>query len=220
MTISSLSKQAFFGFLIVFFNLNSSPNSKTCRIPDSAGVDALFLERWSARAMSGAQVSDDILMSLFEAARWAPSSYNEQPWRFLYAKNGTPEWDIFMDLLVPFNQAWCKNGSVLVVMISKNSSSQGGINGMHSFDTGAAWENLALQGSMVGLVVHGMGGFDFEKARNALGIPDDYTVEAMCVIGHPGAITMLPEWMRDSEKPSDRKRLAEIVCQGAFKLVQ
>lgn len=194
--------------------------SKIDRNPESAQVDSLFLERWSPRAMSGKEVCDDDLMALFEAARWAPSSYNEQPWRFIYAKKGTEQWDTFMDLLVPFNQTWCKNGSVLIVIISKNSSANGDFNGLHSFDTGSAWENLALQGSLKGLVVHGMGGFDYNKARLALHIPNDYTVEAMCVIGHPGDISMLPEQLRNSEKPSGRKKIAEIVCQGEFKFLQ
>jgi len=193
---------------------------KISRNPEFAQVDSLFLERWSPRAMSGKEVCNEDLMALFEAARWAPSSYNEQPWRFIYARKGTAEWDVFMNLLVPFNQAWCKNGSILVVMVSKNNSANGEFNGSHSFDTGSAWENLALQGSLKGLVVHGMSGFDYEKARLALHIPDDYTVEAMCVIGHPGSITMLPEQMQTMEKPSGRKKINEIVCQGSFKFAQ
>lgn len=201
MAFFTVSRLAILGLLIVSFDTIGIN-----RVPESSGVDSLFLERWSPRAMSGLAIADSDLMALFEAARWAPSSYNEQPWRFIYAKNGTPEWDIFMDLLVPFNQSWCKNGSVLVVMVSKNSSDHGGLNGSHSFDTGAAWQNLALQGFLKGFVVHGMGGFDYDKARIMLQIPDDYTVEAMCVIGHPGALAMLPEQLRSAEKPSGAKK--------------
>lgn len=179
-------------------------------------VDSLFIGRWSPRAMSGQPVADDELMSLFEAARWAPSSYNEQPWRFLYAKRDTPQWDMFFDLLVPFNQEWCKNGAVLVVICSKNESMHGGLNYTHSFDAGAAWQNLALQGYLRGLIVHGMGGFDHEKARIELQIPDGYTVEAMAVIGRHGDPKNLPDYMQENESPSDRKNTKEIVCEGKF----
>lgn len=183
------------------------------------GADSLFVSRWSPRAMSGERISDAELMSLFEAAQWAPSSYNEQPWRFIYAHKGTPEWGIFFDLLVPFNQEWCKNGAVLVVICSKNESIRGGINSTHSFDTGAAWQNLALQGHLKGLVVHGMGGFDHEKARESLQVPNNYTIEAMCVIGMPGDSKNLPDYVRVNEKPSGRKTLNEIVCEGSFALL-
>ena len=155
-------------------------------------------------------------MPLFEAARWAPSSFNEQPWRFVYARNGTPEWDILFDLLVPFNQEWCKNGSVLMVILSKKTSSYGGFNKCHSFDTGSAWENFALQGSLKGLVVHGMGGFDHEKAREVLMIPQDFEVEAMCVVGKPANAKVLSKELQEYEKPSGRKALGEIIAEGIF----
>ncbi len=189
---------------------------KTGRNTSINGVDSVFIERWSPRAMAGKAICDQDLMALFEAARWAPSSYNEQPWRFIYAKRGTPAWDRLFNLLVPFNQEWCKNGAALVVMISKKTASRGGLNQLHSFDTGSAWENLALQGSFKGLVVHGMGGFDYEKARAVLGIPSDYAVEAMCVIGHPAPADVLPDYLREMEKPSDRKSLDQIVAEGSF----
>lgn len=186
------------------------------RVAQCAQVDHLFLERWSPRAMSGEMVDEAVLKALFEAARWAPSSYNEQPWRFVYALKGTPEWHIFFDLLVPFNQQWCNNGSALVVICSKISSDHGGTNYTHSFDTGAAWQNMALQGHLKGLVVHGMGGFDHEKAREVLQIPDDYAIEAMCVIGKPGDVKDLPEYLQENEKPSGRKDMSSIVCQGSW----
>lgn len=191
--------------------------SKINRQPEAIGVDSLFLERWSPRAMSGQMVSDDELKALFEAARWAPSCFNEQPWRFVYAKKGTSQWDIFMDFLVPFNQEWCANGSVLCVMISKkNFTHNGNPNDCHSFDMGAAWENLALQGHMKGLVVHGMGGFDYEKVRSVLNIPDDFQVEAMCVIGKPADRKVLSKDLQAMEKPSDRKALHGIISEGTF----
>lgn len=180
-------------------------------------VDELFLDRWSPRAMSGAGVSVEELMTLFEAARWAPSSYNNQPWRILYARRETEQWPAFFGLLVEGNQAWAKDAAALLLFVSKETFD---FNGKpyptHSFDTGAAWENLALQATMLGLVTHGMQGFDYERARTELHIPEGFRVEAMIAVGRPGDPAQLPEKMREREAPSGRKSLAEITCEGAF----
>ena len=180
-------------------------------------VDEIFLDRWSPRAMTGEGLPEEELLTLFEAARWAPSSYNNQPWRIMYARRGTAHWQTFFDLLVPGNQAWAKDAAALLLFASKETFD---FNGKpyptHSFDTGAAWENLALQGASKGLVVHGMQGFDYEKARAALNIPEGFRVEAMAAVGRPGDPEQLPESLREREKPSDRKPLAETVCEGPF----
>lgn len=204
-----------FGLSTYVYRVDACIKASISRVPEVAGMDSLFYER-SSRAMSGQAINDEELMPLFEAARWAPSSSNEQPWRFLYARVGTPEWDLFYDLLVPFNQEWCKNGSVLVMILSKETSSRGGINHCHSFDAGSAWQNLALQGSIKGLVVHGMAGFDYEKAHTALNVPADFNVEAMCVIGKPADIQVLSKELQVRETPSNRKALREIVSEGLF----
>lgn len=178
----------------------------------------LIKDRWSPRAMSGEPISDSDLMSLFEAARWAPSSYNNQPWRFIFAKRETISWQKLFDLLVPFNQEWCKNGAVLILAIShKNFEFNNKPSRTHSLDTGAATENLALQGFSMGLVIHGMEGFDYDKARKELNIPDDYDIEAMYVIGKPGPIEVLSEKLREREVQSDRKSVEEIIFEGIFK---
>ncbi len=178
-------------------------------------VSDLILNRWSPRAMSGEPITDDELMTLFEAARWAPSSYNNQPWRFVYAKRDSEHWDTLLGLLVEMNKAWAKHASALVVMISKNNFEFNGEPARtHSFDTGAAWENLALQGTMMGLVVHGMQGFDYDKAREVLGVPEGHTVEAMAAIGKPGKKEDLPQELQEREAPSDRRPLEEIVFEG------
>lgn len=181
-------------------------------------ITPLILNRWSPRAMTGEELSDKELVSLFEAARWAPSSYNNQPWRFVYAKRNTSHWDKFFGLMVEFNQMWTKNAAVLVVAISKNTFD---FNGKpcrtHSFDTGAAWENLALEATRRGLVAHGMEGFDYDMAKKELGIPDDYTVEAMIAIGKRGRIEELPADMQKNEKPSSRRSLKEVVMEGKFR---
>jgi nitroreductase len=164
--------------------------------------------------MSGEGISTEELMTMFEAARWAPSSRNEQPWRFLYASKGTPDFDLFLSFLLESNQTWCKNAGALSIGLSKKTSGDGSANIKHSLDTGSAWENLALQGSNMGLVVHGMGGYNEEILRTELQIPDDYQVELMIAIGRPGKIEDLPEKLREREKPSQRKNLSEIVFEG------
>ena len=167
--------------------------------------------------MSGAPVSADDLATVFEAARWAPSTYNEQEWRFLYAHREGPHWQTFFDLLVEGNRAWCHRAGVLIVVLSHTVFARNGKpNRVHTFDAGAAFENLALQGCAMGLVVHGMMGLDYDRAKTALQVPDDYAVEAMVAIGHPGDPADLPEALAKIEAPSQRKPVAEIAREGRF----
>ena len=181
-------------------------------------IHDLILNRWSPRAMSGEEISDEELMTLFESARWAPSSFNAQPWRFIYAKKNTKDFDKFFHLLGDFNKGWTKNAAVLIVVISKKTFDHNGQpSRTHSFDTGSAWENLALEASNKGLVSHGMAGFDYDRARSELDIPADYDVEAMIVIGKKGKKEELPKELQDRENPSERKALREIVMEGKFR---
>jgi len=196
--------------------MKDSKDPLAVRKPDHP-IESLFLKRWSPRAMKGEGLSDNDLLRLFEAARWAPSTYNEQEWRFLYAHRSTPHWGQFFHLLVDANQVWCANASVLVVVLShKVFTRNGKTNPVHTFDTGAAFENLALQGAAMNLVVHGMAGFDYEKARRELKVPDDYSVEAMIAIGQPGDPSNLPDELREREVPSGRKPVSELICAGGF----
>lgn len=180
-------------------------------------VHPLFIDRWSPRAMSGEEIPEAELLTLFEAARWAPSAYNNQPWRILYARRGTAAWPLFFDLLVEPNKVWAQQAAALLLFISKSTLD---FNGQpyptHSFDTGAAWQNLALQGFLNGYVVHGMMGFDYERSRTALQIPEEFRVEAMAAVGRPGSAELLPEALRQREVPGDRRSLSEIVCEGEF----
>lgn len=181
-------------------------------------INPLILNRWSPRAMSGESVDDKDLMALFEAARWAPSSYNNQPWRFLYAKRDTAHWDKFFGLLGEFNQGWCKNAAALVVIVSRTHFEHNEKpTRTHSFDTGSAWENLAIEAETRGLVTHGMEGFDYDKAKELLSIPEGYNVEAMVAIGKKGKTEDLPESLQAMETPSDRKPLKDIVMEGGFR---
>ncbi|MCC6142220.1 MAG: nitroreductase family protein [Candidatus Hydrogenedentes bacterium] len=180
-------------------------------------IESIFINRWSPRAMTGEDVSDAELNRLFEAARWAPSTYNEQEWRFLYARTGSAHWDTFFNLLMEANQQWCAKAAVLVVVLShKVFTRTGKANPVHTFDAGAAFMNLALQGSAIDLVVHGMAGFDRDKARQDLGVPEDYAVEAMIAIGRPGDPDELPEPLRQREVPSGRNPITDFVREGGF----
>ncbi len=181
-------------------------------------INPLILNRWSPRSMTGEEFSDNELMPLFEAAKWAPSSYNGQPWRFIYAKRNTKHWDKLFNLLVDFNKQWCRNAAALVVVVSRNNFEHNEKPAQtHSFDTGAAWENLALEAASRGLAVHGMQGFDYGKARSDLEIPEGYTVEAMMAIGKRGKKEGLPAEMQEMEIPSTRKPLKEIIMEGKFR---
>jgi nitroreductase len=169
--------------------------------------------------MTDEELDDDTIMSLFEAARWAPSSYNNQPWRFIYAKRNTPQhWNKLFNLLAEPNKAWTKNAALLVVVISgKNFEYNEKYSITHQYDTGAAWENLALEASSRGLVAHGMQGFDYEKARIDLEIPDNFDVMAMIAIGKKGSKENLPLQLQEKEYPNDRKPLKEIIMEGTFR---
>ena len=193
------------------------PEIKKNRKPEYE-INPLILNRHSLRAMSGEPLSEEELLPLFEAAKWAPSSFNNQPWRFIYAERNSNHWNAFFNLLNEGNKSWCKNAGVLVVMISRKTMEfKEKPNPTHSFDAGAAWENLALEATSRGLIAHGMVGFDYKKARKELKIPGNFQVEAMCAIGKKGKIKELPENLREMETPNGRKQLKEIIMEGKFK---
>lgn len=187
-------------------------------IRDSAyPIQPLILHRWSPRSMTGEGLKDQELMPLFEAARWAPSSYNNQPWIFIYAHRDTPEWKTLFGLLEPFNQSWTVNAAALVVIISKKTFYKNGKPARtHSFDTGAAWMAMALEGFSRGYVVHGMQGFDYDRALTDLQIPEDYTVEAMVAIGKRAPKEKLSPELQKKEAPSSRRSLEQILMKGQF----
>ena len=186
------------------------------RRPDHP-VETLIYHRWSPRAMSGERLSQAERMSLFEAARWAPSSFNEQPWRFVYAERDAEHWPRFFDLLSEGNRRWAGAAAVLIVVLSRTTFERNGApSRTHSYDTGAAWQNLALQGSRMGLVVHGMAGFDYDRAREVLDVPEEFAVEAMIAVGRPAPAEVLPESVREREFPSGRKPVAEFAFPGVF----
>ncbi|MBM3833827.1 MAG: nitroreductase family protein [Verrucomicrobia bacterium] len=180
-------------------------------------IERLFIRRWSPRAMSGEPLTEEELLRVFEAARWAPSTYNEQEWRFLYARRDTPHWPLFFDLLIEANQVWCQRAAVLGVVLARMTFTRNGKpNPVHLYDTGSAWENLALQATAMGLVSHGMAGFDFEKVRTVLRVPDEFAVAAMFALGRPGDPNDLPPELRERETLTGRRPVRESICEGPF----
>ena len=191
------------------------------RRPDHP-IDPLFLDRWSPRAFDGSDMPEEDLLTIFEAARWAPSAFNSQPWHFLYAKRGDSNWARFLSLLIPWNQGWAHSASVLVYIVSDSlpftdrKTGEPAPSTTHSFDAGAAWACLALQATRMGYFAHGMSGIQYELARAELGLPERFHLDAACVIGRIGDPAMLDEKLRAREAPSDRKPLAEFVHAGNF----
>ena len=184
-------------------------------------IDPLFLERWSPRAFDGRPLSETEIMTLFEAARWAPSSYNSQPWRFVYARRDTPAWTTFLDLLVPFNRSWAERAGLLIIAVSNSLMLPPGKDKpvpshSHSYDAGAAWACLALQATRMGLQAHGMVGFDMERAFAELSLPQGYRVEAAIAVGRLGDKSVLPETLQARETPSDRQPLSAFAFEGSF----
>jgi nitroreductase len=186
------------------------------RIP-GYNVTPLIINRWSPRSFSGCEITDEQLMTLFEAARWAPSSYNNQSWRFVYVKRNSSEWQNFLNVLVPFNREWAQHAAALVVVVSKNTFDFNGKQSRtHSFDTGAAWENFALQAVSMGLITHGMEGFDYDAAARLIKLPEGYSIEIITAVGYQASADKLSEYMKDKEHPADRKPLSELVFENSF----
>lgn len=178
-----------------------------------------FLNRWSPRAFSPAPVNDETLMSVFEAARWAASSFNEQPWRFIFARSAEDR-EKFLSFLVPSNQVWAKAAPVLVVVIGKKTFTHNDQpNKTYQFDAGCASGYMTLQASLGGLYAHGMAGFDAELARATLGIPTDFEPLAVFAVGYRGDSNSLPENLRGREKPSGRRPVSESLMEGRFRSV-
>lgn len=189
----------------------TTSNGRTADYP----IDPIFLNRWSPRSFTGETISDADLALLFEAARWAPSSSNIQPWRFLYAKRDSADWPLFFDTLVEGNKKWVRDASALIAVVSKRTGVVKGTNEVrpnynHTFDAGSAWAYLALQASLSGWVAHAMGGFVVDKAITDLAIPDDYRIECIIAIGR---------YKEPAEKPTppnSRSPQSSFVRAGIF----
>jgi len=192
-------------------------NSRSTDYP----IDPLFLERWSPRSFTGAPMREYELLTILEAGRWAPSAFNSQPWRFIYARRDTAHWPRLLGLLTQSNQLWAKNASALIILVSKTTVLPRGADKevpswSHSLDAGAAWCSMALQAQRSGWAAHGMVGFDRERAATELGVPEGYRVEAAIAVGRRGDKALLPESLQAREVPNDRVPLAQLVGEGHF----
>lgn len=182
-------------------------------------VDAQFLTRWSPRAFATDAMTEAQLMSVLEAARWAPSASNNQPWRFVWGLRGDAGFAAIAETLVPFNRAWAEKAAALVVVASQDYTERDGVksaNRWHAFDAGAAWAQMGLQAQHLGLVAHAMGGFDVETATRLLHVPDGVVLQAVVAIGTKGDPSALPEGLQAREVPSPRQPLAQIARHGRF----
>lgn len=188
--------------------------------PAAHAIHELLSRRWSARAIDPAKpVAPEVLRSLLEAARWAPSSSNEQPWRFLVFDESTvAAREQARGILTGNNKVWAVAAPVLVLTVAKDTWTKNGEPNRHAaHDVGAASENLLLQASAHGLAAHPMAGYESDKARTLFGIPDGFTSMAMIAIGHPAPVEILPEPLRTREtQPRVRKPLGEIAFAGAW----
>lgn len=184
-------------------------------------IHALIANRWSARAFDASKpVSHAQIIALLEAARWAPSCFGDEPWRFIVWDKNTDatSWQLAFDCLAPSNQTWVKNSPVLILICADSLFGHNQKeNRWGQYDTGAAAENLCLQASSMGLMAHQMGGFNADAAREAFKIPAQITPMAMLAIGYEGDANDLPEELKTRELAArKRKPLGELFFTGTW----
>ena len=184
----------------------------------SAEVDPLFINRWSPRSFLEDPLSEAEIASIFEGARWSPSSFNRQPWLFVYETDG-PDRDVFNSILMPGNQAWANKAPLIGFVFANTKTAEGREPRTSQFDTGAAWMSLALQARSMGIFTHGMAGIDYESIYEKLGVSEEY-YSAMCgfVAGRIGPREALPTELQEREWASDRKPTSEIAHKGVMKV--
>jgi nitroreductase len=158
---------------------------------------------------------------MLEAARWAPSSNNAQPWRFAVVLRQDPEWDALFATLNPNNQVWAAKASALVAVASshlaiKAGSTEAVHNAMHAFDSGAAWAYMAMQAHLMGWDLHGIGGFNKDAGAQVLKLPVEHTLHMLAAVGQRGDPSALPDALRERESPNARRSLRELVGRGSF----
>jgi nitroreductase len=182
--------------------------------PAVAGVLPIFHTRWSPRSFSDRAVSAADVAKVFEAARWAASSYNEQPWRFLVGTRGSSAYEKILQSLMPFNQAWAGKAPVLIFGVAKAKFSHNQApNRVALYDLGAAVSYLTLQAAALGLSTHQMAGFDADGALKSFGVPEDYIAGAVIALGYQGEPAALgnEQMLAQETSPRSRKSLGEIV---------
>jgi nitroreductase len=194
--------------------LSANEVHRSKQAPPVDGVLPILHQRWSPRAFADREVSPADLTKVFEAARWAASSNNEQPWRFLVGHRNSLTYKKIFDSLVPFNQTWAGHAPVLILGVANTRFSRNGSsNRVALYDLGAATSYLTLQATALGLATHQMGGFDPEAARKSFEIPEDYAIGAVIALGYQGEPeTLASEQLIAQEiAPRQRKPLKEFV---------
>ncbi len=184
-------------------------------------IHELIANRWSGRAYDASKpVTHDQVIALMEAARWAPSCYGDQPWRFVVWNRATDAagWQAAFDTIVPGNQGWVKDAPLLVLATADTLFNHNGQpNRWAQYDTGAAVENLCLQAEAMGLMAHQMGGFDPDKTRAVAGVPEQFTLMAMISVGYPADPAGFTEDVAERENaPRKRRALGELFFEGAW----
>ncbi len=188
--------------------------------PADHAINPIIADRWSARAIDPRPVDRALILSMLEAARWAPSCFGDEPWRFLlWDRERQPErWELAMNTLVSGNQQWARNAPILILVLADSQFTRNEKpNRWGQYDAGAAAENLHLQGVANGLVVHQMGGFDANGIQRAFGIPDRFSAMSMIAVGHPGVVDGSAQDRKDQDSaPRTRQPLSERVFEGAW----
>jgi nitroreductase len=184
-------------------------------------IHELIAQRWSGRAYDASQgVSKEQVISLLEAARWAPSCFGDQPWRYVVCNkaDNLQAWQAAFDCLVPGNQSWAVNAPVLLLICADTLFSHNDKpNKWAPYDTGAATENLCLQATALGLMAHQMGGFDADKARTTFNVPERYQILAMVTVGYQADVESLTGETKERETaPRSRKPLNELFFNGQW----
>lgn len=182
-------------------------------------IHELLKRRWSPRAFQDRDVEPEKLAGLFEAARWAPSCFNDQPWFFLVASRREPErYQRLLDCLIQWNQTWARTAPVLMLSVARLTFQRNGSENRHAFhDVGLAMGNMLTQATSVGLYLHQMAGFDIDKARELLNIPDGFEPVAAVALGYLGDPSQLPEKLEQRERqPRMRKNLQDFVYGGRW----
>jgi len=182
-------------------------------------VHELIRERWSPRAFADRSLEPGRLQSLLEAARWAPSCFNEQPWRFIVAERADEEeFQSMVDCLTPLNQAWAKEAAVLILSVAAKTFERNDNANRHALhDVGLSVMQLILQATADGLHAHQMAGFDSEQARRTYSIPEGFEPVAVVAIGYAGDPELLAEELRERElAPRSRRSQEEFVFRGTW----
>ncbi len=196
---------------------SASETHELKKAPHVSGVLPIFHERWSPRSFADREVSRETLATVFEAARWAASSFNEQPWRFLVGTRGSETYLKIFEALVEFNRKWARTAPVLILGVARTTFSHNGTPNRHAlYDLGAAASYMTLQAAALGVATHQMAGFDPEKARTLLGIPEDYVIGATIALGYQDEPAKLDDegMIKQETTPRQRKPLRDFVFES------